>query len=42
MIHFAPLPTWGLSWPEDASYYGYRWGLHVGPWLVLIGKARHD
>ncbi len=40
MFHFARLPGWGLSWPCDASYYGYRWGLQVGPWLVLIGTKR--
>ncbi len=28
-------------WPnvEGASYYGYRLGLVVGPWLLMFGKA---
>lgn len=28
-------------WPhfEDASYYGYRMAVIVGPWLVMFGKA---
>ena len=29
---------WGLSITE-ARYYGYRWGAHVGPWLVFFGQA---
>jgi hypothetical protein len=31
----------GWYWPhiEDASYYGYRWGIVAGPWLVMFGKA---
>jgi hypothetical protein len=39
MIHAVKLPTWGLGL-EDASYYGYRFGLIVGPWLVFLGKAK--
>ena len=32
------VPGWGLSITE-ARYYGYRWGAHVGPWLVFFGQA---
>jgi hypothetical protein len=28
----------GLSITE-VRYYGYRWGAHVGPWLVFFGQA---
>lgn len=34
-IHIVRLPTWGLS-ITAASYYGYRWGLHLGPVLIFI------
>jgi|688.fasta_scaffold2100489_2 hypothetical protein len=33
------VPTWGFSITE-ASYYGLRWGAHVGPWIVLFGKPK--
>jgi hypothetical protein len=32
------VPGWGLS-VNDGSYYGSRWCLHVGPWLVFFGQA---
>ena len=32
------VPGWGLSITE-ARYYGYRWGAHVGLWLVFFGHA---
>ena len=30
------------SWPmfSEASYYGYRWGFAVGPWLVFVGRVK--
>jgi hypothetical protein len=37
-IHSVRLPTWGLSITE-ARYYGYRFGLHFGPWLIFIGAT---
>lgn len=39
MAHVVRLPVLGLA-VHDATYYGYRWGLHVGPWLIFIGEAR--
>jgi hypothetical protein len=32
------VPYWGLCLSE-ASYYGWRYGAHVGPWLVFWGRA---
>jgi hypothetical protein len=32
------VPGWGLS-INDGRYYGWRWCLHVGPWLVFFGQA---
>lgn len=32
------VPSWGLSL-DEARYYGWRWGLHVGPWLVFFWKV---
>lgn len=29
------VPGWSLSLHE-ARYYGWRWCLHVGPWLVFF------
>jgi hypothetical protein len=29
------VPGWRLS-IADARYYGWRWCLQVGPWLVLL------
>lgn len=38
-LHCVRVPAWGLS-AHAAAYYGYRWGLHVGPWLILVGEGR--
>jgi hypothetical protein len=38
MSHVVRLPVWGLS-IHEAGYYGYRWGLHIGPWLIFVGSA---
>ena len=37
-LQICRLPTWGLSITE-ARYYGWRWGAHIGPWLVFVGQA---
>ncbi len=37
-FQFARVPGWGLSISE-ARYYGWRWCLHIGPWLVFFGQA---
>ena len=31
-------------WPqiENADYYGYRWGVVIGPWLLMFGEASHE
>lgn len=34
------VPDWGLELHTDASYYGWRWCLHAGPWLVFMGSAK--
>ena len=31
-------PSWGLS-VGAARFYGWRWWLHVGPWIVLLAAA---
>jgi len=31
------LPSWGLRWYGDGSYYFARWAAHVGPFAVLVG-----
>ena len=38
-LHAVRLPSWGLS-INRADYYGYRWGLHLGRWLIFIGGTR--
>jgi hypothetical protein len=35
------LPTWGLT-VADGWYYGYRYGAHLGPWLVLFWPVKVD
>lgn len=37
-IHIVPLGRWAFSLPTRAEYYGYRWGLYLGRWLILIGR----
>lgn len=34
-IQFVRVP-WGISWFGDARYYGRRWGIQLGPWLVFL------
>lgn len=36
---FIRTARWGLSIGEW-SYYGWRLGIQVGPWLLLIGRTR--
>ena len=38
-LHAVRLPSWGLS-INRADYYGYRWGLHLGRWLIFMGGTR--
>lgn len=33
------VPHWGIS-VNEASYYGWRWCLHVGPWLLFVSARR--
>ena len=33
------LAAWHWPHVESADYYGYRWGVVVGPWLLLVGRA---
>jgi hypothetical protein len=33
------LPVWGFSC-DNASFYGWRYAVHIGPWLVFFGKVR--
>ena len=37
-LHSIRLPMWGLS-ITAARYYGYRFGLHIGPWLIFVGRS---
>lgn len=30
--------SWGCSITE-ARYYGWRWGAHIGPWLVFFWRC---
>ncbi len=39
MFHVIRVPSWGLT-AARAEYYGYRWGLHLGPWLVFVMPGR--
>jgi hypothetical protein len=32
---------WGFS-GGDGAYYGWRWWLHIGPVLLLIGRASEE
>ena len=32
------VPPWGLSLCE-ARYYGWRWSLHVGPFLIFFWRT---
>jgi hypothetical protein len=38
MMQAVCLPRWHLS-AGDAAYYGYRWHVCMGPWLVMFGKV---
>lgn len=31
------VPGWGLGL-HDARYYGRRWCVEVGPWLIFFGQ----
>jgi hypothetical protein len=34
------LPTW--HWPHlmSGNYYGYRFAVIIGPWLIMFGRAK--
>jgi hypothetical protein len=38
-IHAVKVLPWGLS-ISNARYYGYRWALHIGPWLIFVARVR--
>lgn len=36
-IQVLRVPSWGFSLERGDYYYGWRWWLQIGPFLVLIG-----
>jgi hypothetical protein len=38
-MNIVPVPAWGLS-IHGASYYGYRFALHVGRRLVFLWPVK--
>lgn len=34
-VQLVRVPSWGLA-AHGAIYYGWRWCLHIGPWLVFL------
>jgi hypothetical protein len=43
MIQFVRVPGWGFSFDgKDAWYYGRRWSLHIGPWLIFIWQLTDE
>lgn len=36
MFQAVRVPEWCIEWHSDARYYGRKWCLHIGPWLVFI------
>jgi hypothetical protein len=38
-VHTVRVLSWGCS-INDARYYGYRWGGHIGPWLIFVARVR--
>jgi hypothetical protein len=38
MTQMIRVPPWGLGL-YTARYYGWRWGLHVGPWIVFFWRS---
>lgn len=41
MVQFVRVPGWGFS-IDDAGYYGWRWCIHFGPWLIFIQPLTLD
>ena len=41
-MHIVRVPfSWSVM-ASEASYYGYKYGIAFGAWLVLFGKLKHE
>ncbi len=41
-VQFVRVPSWGFSWLGGADYYGRRWCLHLGLWLIFIWQLTDE